>query len=144
MRDIRFRGKRSDNGEWIYGYIQFSKDKSSAWICESKEDDWTVKNQFPNHPETVGQYTGLKDKNGKEIYEGDILHHVWNSGHDHMLETTSFVKWYNAAFFVDDLKRSDWMLSMHTLADWATVEIIGNIHEHPHLLDGEEQKHEQG
>jgi len=69
MPNIRpYRGKRIDNGEWTYGYAQFSRDKSLAWICESKEDDWTVKNQFPVDPETVGQYTGIK-----KTYEGDLL-----------------------------------------------------------------------
>lgn len=68
-----YRGKRLDNGEWAYGYIQFNKDKSLAWVCESKEDDWTVKNQFPVDHETVGQYTGKKDEEKNEIFDGDKL-----------------------------------------------------------------------
>ena len=91
--------------------------------------------RFEKHLETENPVymweTGLKDKNGKEIYEGDVLFHRWNSGYDMQEETISEVKWRNGAFIVDDKKRSDWLLSIHALAErWASVEVIGNIYEH--------------
>lgn len=118
-------------GEDIHDSISFDEDGVAYYYnlqngCGSSTDESVY---------ILMQYTGLTDKNGKEIFEGDILHHTWNSGHDHILETISEVKWNNAAFFVDDKKRSDWLLSVHTLVDWAEVEIIGNIHENPELLE---------
>lgn len=113
MREILFRGKRIDNGEWISGFLVDAKHIG----------DWVLAE--PIHPETVGQYTELTDKNGTKIFEGDILKADWSTIDGEDMSGT----------FVADL--GDYMGTFE-LAYANELEIIGNIHDNPELIGGGE------
>lgn len=126
MREIKFRGKRLDNGEWVVGsYIEAeNRDRSIAHQIVPYKAGLVVREV---DPATVGQYTGLKDKNGKEICEGDIL--LDESG------TYAVVGYSMGAFYVDFGEGFD--LQYFTECIHEICEVVGNIHDDPELLKTE-------
>ena len=122
MREIKFRGKDIETDEWRYGSLIIERNR--AYILCGKLyflDD--ISGQFSGvyeiKPETVGQYTGLKDKNGKEIYEGDIVGTPYNVG---------LVFMRLGCWFVENQKELGYFPQYE-------IEVIGNIYENPELLE---------
>lgn len=139
MREILFRGKRTDNGEWVYGnyYIAEKLDKSGVeyFIIEIEAEG----SQYYVTPETVGQYTGLTDKNGKKIFEGDIVKTKKYGkiiGHSNVRDFDIFVVIYEPAMFrLENTHRAFNLVGK--CGKGIDYEVIGNIHDNPELLKGE-------
>ena len=122
MREILFRGKRTDCGEWVTDSETYIKDGDGIWLSDENLNVVTVL------PETVGQYTGLTDKNGARIFEGDIIQSLESS-------VTGLVQWFpeHSAFMVW-CKSANEVGFLYECAN--IIKVIGNIHDNPELLEG--------
>lgn len=130
MREIKFRGKRLDNGEWLYG---------SLVILNGRYFIFDDANRHEVDPTTVGEFTGLKDKNGKEIYEGDVIRSPLSE--DKTRPHRIFYHTGNAAFMGALVDRKE-LCYLRLDQDWIYKfgkEVIGNIHDNPEFLKGGEQ-----
>ena len=131
-RKIKFRGLSFDKG-WIYGNL--IKSAQSTWIRESDYYNFKVKT------ETVGQYTGLHDKNGKEIYEGDIIHinDEFLNEFNYLIEwNEEYLRYYLYSVDKEKLNKLGGILEAHLNS--LEVEVIGNIYDNPELLGGEDER----
>lgn len=136
-REIKFRGKDIQSSEWRYGYAQFNYDKTRAQIISPLRIDISA---FPGQffhvdKDTVCEFTGLSDKDGKEIYESDILQLSIENG-----KVLCIVTWNNEV--------GAWCLKLNgsklegsrTLGEWlrdstTEIEMIGNIYDNKELLE---------
>lgn len=148
-REIKFRGKRLDNGEWVYGDLITTSNGYSFIDTHNElyEDEEYLFRDNTNmirvaaskiDTQAVGQFTGLKDKNGAEIYEGDILQ-MWiedsvepNGGLFHQMYVVftvekGFVLWGK------DMTTED-SEPLFEMLQWKDCEIISNTHDNPNLL----------
>ena len=136
MREILFRGKRFDNGEWMEGSIlKVTINGKTAHLIFGDDfafDGRDVKalSHALIDPSTVGQYTGLTDKNGKKIFEGDILR-ITERGVTMDGGYVAFENGYPGGWLV----KSPTDESKCSLAMRGNVEVIGNIHDNPELLE---------
>ena len=164
MREILFKGKRKDNGEWIEGFLFQTQEHTYIAYAEQFDDDLFLapKNIFIEViPETVGQYTGLTDKNSKKIFRGDIVQYQ-NFMEFDIQSVVKFGEYkqdgssgeYGAkiclGFYVEvnNFTCPDWCDNQleYFREYWKTenllqvndsCEVIGNIHDNPELLKGE-------
>ena len=124
MREILFRGKRLDNGEWVYGnLVRYANGDAEIWEIFNPDiytdcRDWVI------IPETVGQYTGLKDKNNKKIFAGDVLY-------DDHWEVYGIVVFDDGGFRVNICNLSE------DLFEFTDCPIAGNKWDNPELLEVE-------
>ncbi len=151
MREILFRGKRTDGRGWVEGYLirienyccileLDCQDYGSIYL--DWEIGWIDGQAIPVIPETVGQYTGLKDKNGKNIFEGDIVKTKFGR--------LCVVVWFSSPSFtgfdLSAVQTADNVVGTYAPTPydmWSSecLEIIGNIHDDPELMEA--KKNEQ-
>lgn len=142
-REILFKGKRKDNGEWVEGYYVFDECTVIVkGLSYSNRNDGKIEMPlvYPVDPATVGQFTGLVDKNGKRIFEGDIVRHhndnpyaiptIIEKGEVFWDERTcGWRRTSNGAFHHG-------VVDTYRLSHECVYEVIGNIHDHHSLLQG--------
>lgn len=125
MRQIKFRGKDTETAEWLYGNLQVPNKVGVPyfmWDCKKRQKEVTT--------DTVGQFTGLLDKNGNEIYEGDILANE-NQPNKCIVKWNRHLAQFQGTWNNMPINAAD-IYSM-VLLDY---KVIGNIHDNPELLKG--------
>ena len=123
MRDILFRGKRMDNGEWVYGFychVPRGRLDRDEHLIQTVKKSGKMGMLHCVDPSTVGQYTGLKDKNGKRIWEGDVL------TVDREVGCFELKFNENTAMFIMD---GDAIRASFNIFGTDEVEVVGNIHD---------------
>ena len=155
MREILFRGKSTDTGAWVYGYYcgPFG-DFDEHEICDIAD---TTCSRVDVDPETVGQYTGLKDINGKQIFEGDIVrwasantyltsNYVYDRkayGYGSVLIVTSLASGFTLRQIKDnapDIPNANRKIDNYSFWNHqGQLEVIGNIHDNPELIGRKEE-----
>lgn len=130
LREIIFRGKRLDNGVWVYGFychVPRGRLDRDEHLIQTVKKSGKMGMLHCVDPSTVGQYTGLKDKNGKRIFEGDVITVAGEVGCFELKFNE------NTAMFVMD---GDAIRASFNIFWPDEVEVIGNIHDNPELLEG--------
>lgn len=126
MREIKFRGKRIDTEEWVFGYLL--QDGDLFFIVESlRAFTETSFNECLVNPDTVGQYTGLKDRNGTDVWEGDLLR---TPEGDIMI-----VEWGDAQIITRCVRPHNPRYKNSLTFAYPVSVVIGNIHDNPELLE---------
>lgn len=130
IREYIFRGKRVDNGEWVQGDLRHGGYYDGDKTVYITVNDYCVHN-YPVTPETIGQFTGVTDKNGKKIFEGDIVSFTRVNALGYTTKRLGDVRYY------DELPIFYIMATTGDAWDWCVcedIEVIGNIHDNPELI----------
>lgn len=131
MREIKFRGKRTDTGEWVYGSLmQWPEIEIAPTLILVADPIYGhIVTRFYVRPDTVGQYTGLKDRNGTEVWEGDLLR---TPEGDIMV-----AEWRDAQIITICVRPYNPLYKNSLTFAYPVSVVIGNIHDNPELLEGE-------
>ena len=142
MREIKFRGKSVDDGKWYYGLPYFSKDRMKCQIrYDISKRGCTFADVFP---ETISEFTGIKDKNGVDIYEDDVVEVKYKEWRE---EYRCYAEWEeieqivfkDGAFMlmieIDDVQFFRPLMENFQGIELISLEVIGNIYENKELLE---------
>lgn len=155
MREILFCGKRKDNGEWVEGYLV----EDTIFYGKPDHHTYIVNHEHPSgcfgadiyievDPDTVCEYTGLNDKNGKRIFEGSIVRYIYEPGKGYWnANQLSVVKWDKTGFTMDGIMGTNKYACMsgqlctipfdQDAKNIPEFEVVGNIHDNRDLLGGQ-------
>lgn len=122
-----YRGKRKDNGEWIEGYYHYANDGHNVELHLISDKITGIFTEVIS--ETVNQCTDVPDKNEKKIFEDDILRVFYSDGNN-MIEGIGTVKYVNGCYVIESVTFHNYRLD-----EFCSIEVIGNIHDNPELLD---------
>ena len=132
MREILFRAKRLDNGEWVEGLLWRKKYKSNKLFISYFPDKDDYEDVCVVDSETVCQYTGLTDKNGVKIFEGDIVKGLFLFG----MSINAVATFKDGSFGLKWYRGSIEEFSAFSCFHNVTFEVIGNIFDNPELMEG--------
>lgn len=125
-RELNFRGRQLDTGEWVYGGIEYQQQINKVYIAQDNGGITCIEVDR----KTVGQYTGLKDKNSQKIYEGDVVRFAARS--DLMRGVEILPVYYGRGWFLAGTTQDN-SFTFSSYAD-DELEVIGNIYDNPELL----------
>lgn len=138
-REIEFRGHNPKNGKWLYGYYLVNRGKHYI-VPDGIQPPSATPEDFEVEPESIGQYTGLQDRNGKRIYEGDIvktplLDPIFGDILSDVFDNVA-IAFYNGSFVVAYYEGRH-KIYLQDLYD--KIEVIGNVRDNPELAKTTEQ-----
>ena len=144
MRDILFRGKNVNNGEWVYGNLYIGDDKNKHLILAGREN-YRISHEVI--PETIGQFTGLMDRNGEHIFEGDVIRAHYNNNFDY-IESVVFHNGMFCGLYTPNYKfrrytvLADGEVNLPFYTEWYMkwCEVVGNVHDNPRLIKTNEDE----
>ena len=143
MREILFRGKRCDNDEWVQGYYIRA---DHHWHNHGIHKDWitlgasanggwfALHNKYAVKSETVGQFTGLTDKNGKKVFENDIIVICYETDGEEFSETKK-VHYNEKECCWYPMRWEECCEHCDHYTEVKSIEVVGNIHDNPELLE---------
>lgn len=139
MREILFKAKRIDNGEWVEGCIVIDQSRLDRFKYRIQPIESGVLYAHPIDPDTLCQYTGLTDKNGKKIWENDILKckkYIGGNFVDYCIEV-GYVEMKHGAFGLHRIKNDAYYRPFKDWLEDYEYEVVGNIFDNPELLEAE-------